>query len=273
MLALPHMSEIPVQLIDSHAHLDGPDFDEDRDAVFERARDAGVVEIVVVGAGGDMETVERTVALAEQREGVHATVGVHPHDAGKLDDAWWPRLRELAARDDVVAVGETGLDSYYDHSEHDVQRRRFREFVELARDVDKPVICHIRDAHDDAKTILRETRAAELGAVIHCFTGTPEDARDYAAMGCYVSFSGIVTFKGVSAEPIRQAVREVPLDRVLVETDCPYLAPVPNRGKRNEPAYVVHTAEVVAREAGIELVDFAAKTVANTRRFFRLTPD
>jgi len=265
------MPDAAVQLIDSHAHLDGPEFDEDRDEVFARARAAGVVEIVIVGAGGDMETVERTVRLAAGRDGVHATVGVHPHDAAKLEESWWPRLRELAARPDVVAVGETGLDYYYDHSPHDVQRQRFREFVELAREVGKPVVCHIRDAHDDAKAILRETRAAELGAVIHCFTGTAADARDYAEMGCYVSFSGIVTFKGKSANPIREAVREVPLDRLLVETDCPYLAPVPNRGKRNEPAYVVHTAEVVAREAGVDLAELAARTVANTRRFFRLT--
>ncbi len=261
-----------MQLIDSHAHIDGPEFDGDRDEVLARAAAAGVTDIVIVGAAGDMETAERTVRIAAGAPNLHATVGVHPHDAAKLEDSWWPRLRELAAMDEVVAVGETGLDYYYDHSPHDVQRQRFREFVDLARDVGKPIVCHIRDAHDDAKAILRDTAAAELGAVIHCFTGTPEDARDYAAMGCYVSFSGIITFKGKSADPIRAAVREVPRDRILVETDCPYLAPVPNRGKRNEPAYVVHTAEVVAREAGMDVATLAEATVANTRRFFRLTP-
>ncbi len=261
-----------MELIDSHAHIDGPEFDDDREQVIARARAAGVSEIVIVGAAGDMETAERTVRIAEAHDGIHATVGVHPHDAAKLQESWWQRLRELAERDSVCAVGETGLDYHYDHSPRDVQRQRFAEFVELAREVGKPVVCHIRDAHDDAKAILKETRAAELGALVHCFTGEPEDAADYVEMGCYVSFSGIVTFRGKSCQPIREAVRRVPLDRVLVETDCPYLAPHPNRGKRNEPAWVVHTAEVVAREAGVSPEQLAAATVANTRRFFRLTP-
>jgi len=261
-----------MELIDSHAHIDGPEFDDDREEVIARARAAGVSEIVIVGAAGDLATAERTVRIAEEHDGIHATVGVHPHDAAKLEPDWWPRLRELAQRDVVCGVGETGLDYHYDHSPRDVQRQRFAEFIELARDVGKPVVCHIRDAHDDAKDILKQTRAAEIGALVHCFTGEPVDAADYIELGCYVSFSGIVTFKGKSAAPIRAAVREVPLDRIMVETDCPYLAPHPNRGKRNEPAWVVHTAEVVAREAGVRPEELAAATVANTRRFFRLTP-
>jgi TatD DNase family protein len=260
-----------MEFIDSHAHLDGPEFDSDRDEVLRRARAAGVAEIVVVGAAGDLETAERTVRLAEEEERLYATVGVHPHDAARMEESWWPRLRDLAGRKRVVGIGETGLDYHYDHSPPEVQKRRFAEFVELGRDVGKPVVCHVRDAHADARAILKATGAAEVGAVIHCFTGTPEDARSYVGMGCYISFSGIVTFKGKSAAPIRAAVREVPLDRLLIETDCPYLAPVPNRGKRNEPAFVVHTAEVVAQEAGIDLTELAARTVANTRRFFHLT--
>jgi TatD DNase family protein len=228
-----------------------------------------VREIICVGAAGDLATAERTVALAEREPGLFATVGVHPHDAAVMTDDWWPALRALARRDCVVGVGETGLDYYYDHSPRGAQQQRFREFVALARELGKPIVCHVRDAHPDAKRILDDTRAAELGAVIHCFTGTPDDARDYAAMGCYVSFSGITTFK--SAAPIRAAVREVPLERILIETDCPYLAPTPHRGKRNEPAFVARTAAVVAEAAGVPMSELAAATVANTRRLFRLT--
>jgi TatD DNase family protein len=261
----------PLRFIDSHAHLDGPDFDADREAVLARARAAGVSPMVIVGAAGDLATAERTVRLAEREPDLYATVGVHPHDAAKLEPAWWPRLRELAARPKVVGIGETGLDYHYDHSPRDVQRERFRAFVALARELDKPVVCHIRDAHDDARAILAETGAAAVGAVIHCFTGAPEDAAAYAAMGLYVSFSGIITFRSRTCDPIRAAVREVPLDRILIETDAPYLAPMPHRGKRNEPAFVLHTAEVVAREAGVDLARLAAATTANTARFFRLT--
>lgn len=264
-------SSAPIEWIDSHAHIDGPEFDADRDDVIARARAAGVTDIVVVGAAGDLATAERAVRLAAGHERLHATVGVHPHDAAKLAPDWWEPLERLARADCVCAIGETGLDYHYDHSPRDVQRRRFAEFVELARRVGKPVVCHIRDAHADAKAILRETGAAEVGAVIHCFTGTPDDARDYVDLGCYVSFSGIVTFPSRSCEPIRAAVRQVPLDRVLVETDCPYLAPVPHRGRRNEPAWVAQTGEVVARAAGIDVAVLAAATTANARRFFRLT--
>jgi len=262
------MSE-PLQFIDSHAHLDGPDFDGDRADVLARARAAGVSPMVLIGAAGDLATAHRTVDLAETEDDLFATVGVHPHEAGKMQDDWWPTLRSLAEREVVVGVGETGLDYYYDSSPRDVQQRRFREFVDFGHEVGKPIVCHIRDAHDDAKAIIEEHRAGEAGAVIHCFTGGPQDARDYVALGCYVSFSGIVTFK--SAESLRAAVREVPHDRLLVETDCPYLAPVPRRGKRNEPAFVVHTAEIVAREAGLSLAELSRATVANTKRFFRLT--
>jgi len=262
---------MPASLIDSHAHLDGPEFDDDRAEVLARARDAGVEEIIVIGAAGDMATAHRAVALAEREHKIYATVGVHPHHAGKMEESWWPELRELAGKHKVVGIGETGLDYHYDYSPRDIQRQRFGEFIELGRDLGKPVICHVRDAHDDAKAILREHAAAELGCVIHCFTGTPEDARDYVAMGCYISFSGIVTFKGKKSDPLREAVREVPLDRILVETDCPYLSPQPWRGKRNEPAYVAHTAEVVAHEAGVDLAVLAKTTVATTRSLFSLT--
>lgn len=257
-------------LTDSHAHVDGPEFDADRDQVLARARAAGVRRIVVIGAVGEPASAERAVALAERDPDVFATVATHPHDAGKMTADWWAVHERLATHPRVVAIGETGLDYYYDHSARDAQADAFRRFVALARQVGKPVVCHVRDAHAEARAILAEEGAAEVGGVIHCFTGTPDDAAAYVAMGFHVSFSGIVTYK--NAQPIRDAVRRVSLDRILVETDCPYLAPVPVRGRRNEPAYVVHTAAVVAREAGIELAALAAATVANTARIFRFPP-
>ncbi len=179
---------------------------------------------------------------------------------------WWAVHDRLARHPRVVAVGETGLDYYYDHSPRDVQQAAFARFIELARAVGKPVVCHIRDAHDDARAILREGGVADC--VIHCFTGTPDDARAYAGMGYYVSFSGIVTYK--TAQPLRDAVPLVPRDRLLIETDCPYLAPIPRRGKRNEPAFLTHTAEVVARCSGMSFEELAEVTTRNACRVFGL---
>ena len=256
-----------LELTDSHAHVDGPEFDADRDAVLTRARAAGVKRIVVIGAVGDIASAQRAVDLAERDPDVFATVATHPHDAGQLTDAWWQVHERLARHPRVVAIGETGLDFFYAHGPRDAQAVAFRRFVALARAVGKPVVCHVRDAHAEARAILAETGAAEVGGIIHCFTGTPDDAAAYVELGFHVSFSGIVTYK--TAQPIRDAVRRVPLARILIETDCPYLAPIPQRGKRNEPAFVVHTAEVVAREAGVPLAELAAATVANTARIFR----
>jgi len=265
-------AELP-ELCDSHAHVDGPEFDGDRDEVLARAAAAGVRRIVVIGAVGDPSSAERAVALAERAPAggpaMWATVATHPHDVAQMTPDWWAVHERLARHPKVVAIGETGLDYYYDHSPREAQQEAFRRFVALAREVGKPVVCHIRDAHDEARAILAETGAAEVGGVIHCFTGTPDDASAYVDMGFYVSFSGIVTYK--NAAPIREAVRRVPVDRLLVETDCPYLAPIPKRGKRNEPAFVVHTAEVVAREAGLPLSDLARATVANACAVFGLT--
>jgi TatD DNase family protein len=259
----------PLQLFDSHAHVDGPEFDGDRAEALARARAAGVRRMIVIGAVGDPSSAERSVALAEQDPDIWATVATHPHDVEKMTPDWWAVHERLAADPRVVAIGETGLDYYYDHSPREAQGAAFRRFIQLAHTVGKPVVCHIRDAHEDARAILVEERAMELGGVVHCFTGTPDDARAYAALGCYVSFSGIITYK--TAQPIRDAVAFVPKDRILIETDCPYLAPIPKRGKRNEPAFVVHTAAVVAQCAGLDLAELAAISTANTQRVFRLT--
>jgi TatD DNase family protein len=257
-----------IQLFDSHAHVDGPEFDSDRDAVLARARAAGVQRMVVIGAVGDTSSAERSVALAERDPEVWATVATHPHDVEKMTDAWWAVHERLAPHPRVVAIGETGLDYYYDHSPREQQRAAFARFIELAHAVGKPVVCHIRDAHDDARAILTAGRVTDC--VIHCFTGTPDDARAYAELGYYVSFSGIVTYK--TAQPLRDSVPLVPRERLLIETDCPYLAPVPRRGKRNEPSFLTHTAEVVARCAGMSFEDLAAVTTQNACRVFRLPP-
>jgi TatD DNase family protein len=257
-----------MMLFDSHAHVDGKEFDGDRDEVLARARTAGVQRIVVIGAVGDPESAERAVALAERDPDIWATVATHPHDVAQMTDDWWAVHERLAHHPRVVAVGETGLDYYYDHSPRDTQRAAFARFIELARAVKKPVVCHIRDAHDDARQILADGGVTDC--VIHCFTGSPDDARAYAERGYYVSFSGIVTYK--TAQPLRDAVPLVPRDRLLIETDCPYLAPVPRRGKRNEPGFLPHTAEVVARCSGMSFDELAEATTRNACRVFRLPP-
>ena len=255
-------------LFDSHAHVDGPEFDADRDDVLARARAAGVSRMVVIGAVGDTTSAERSVALAERDPEIWATVATHPHDVANMTPAWWDVHERLAPHPRVVAIGETGLDYHYDHSPRDVQAAAFARFIELAHRVDKPVVCHIRDAHERAREILIAGRAMDLGCVIHCFTGTPDDARAYAALGCYVSFSGIVTYK--TAQALRDAVPLVPRDRLLIETDCPYLAPIPKRGRRNEPGFLLHTAEEVARCAGMSFEQLAETTAQNACRVFRL---
>jgi TatD DNase family protein len=256
-------------LFDSHCHVDGPEFDEDRNDVLSRARAAGVQRMVVIGAVGDTTSAERSVALAERDPDVWATVATHPHDVAQMTDEWWAVHERLAPHPRVVAIGETGLDYYYNHSPKETQRAAFARFIELAHRVNKPVVCHIRDAHEEAREILVANKAPELGCVIHCFTGTPDDARAYAALGCYVSFSGIVTYK--TAQALRDSVPLVPRERLLIETDCPYLAPIPKRGKRNEPAFITHTAEVVATAAGMSFEDLARQTAENAVRVFRLS--
>src|SRR5690606_21322292 len=197
-----------LELIDSHCHIDGDRFDGDRTAVLERARAAGVVASVVVGGTSrTIEDLDRPVRICGDAPDLFPTVGVHPHDAEVVDQAMLDAIERLCRLPRVVAVGESGLDYHYDHSPRDVQRAAFIAHLRLGRRVGKPVICHVRDAHDDARRILADEGAAEVGAVIHCFTGTPEDAAAYAAMDLYVSFSGIVTFPSKTSDPIRAAVR------------------------------------------------------------------
>jgi TatD DNase family protein len=256
-------------IVDSHCHLDFEDFRDDLPAILERARAANLVRMVCVGSGGDLATAERAVALAGREPDVFAAIGIHPHDAEKLQPELWPALEALAKQERVVGIGETGLDYFYDHSARPVQREVFARFLGLAYAVKRPVICHVRDAHDDAITVLRAGPLPEPGGVIHCFSGKVDDARRYLDLGLYLSFSGVLTFK--KADEIRAAAAYAPEDRILVETDAPYLAPVPHRGQRNEPAYVVKTLEALANVRGVSLARAAEATTANAFRLFDLT--
>ena len=261
-----------MSLIDTHAHLDFGKFDADRDLVLERARKAGVGTIVNVGT--DLASSRRAVELAAQHDMIYAAVGMHPHDAKKLDGAALAELRDLAQRPNVVAVGEIGLDYYRDLSPRNAQRRAFQAQLAWAAKLEKPVIIHDRDAHDQVmelladwgKTLGRSTLAGRLG-VLHTFSGDRAMAERAIDLGFYISISGPVTYKNAGQLP--DVVRALPLNRILVETDCPFLAPHPYRGKRNEPAYVRLVAERIAELLDIPLDDLARATTANAKRLFQ----
>lgn len=257
--------------IDSHCHIDGEAFDADRNEIVRRARDAGVKAMLNVGTGNPHDgEIERAVRVAEQFENVFASVGVHPHDAKLYDDEAEVRLITLARESSkVIAWGEIGLDFYYDHSPRDVQREVFVRQIRTARELDLPIIIHSRDADDETVEILtRECAHENFRGIMHCFGGTAEMAESLMKIGFLISFAGNVTFK--KAENLRDAARVVPLEKLLIETDCPYLAPLPMRGKRNEPAYVVHTAQFLADFYGVELEELARQTTENFLKFFRL---
>jgi TatD DNase family protein len=253
-------------MIDSHCHLDGDRFGAELPAVLERARAAGVTAMICVGSGEDLTSARASVEIAGRESDVYATVGVHPHDVRGMTETDWSELNMLAALPRVVGVGETGLDYHYDRSPRDVQQAAYRRFVALARAVRKPLSSHVRDAHADAATILRDENAADVGGVIHCFTGNVDDARSYLDLGHHLSFSGILTVK--AADDIRAAAAFAPADSILVETDAPFLAPIPHRGKRNEPAFIARTLETLATLRGISLEEADRVTTENTRRLF-----
>ncbi|MCA1630254.1 MAG: TatD family hydrolase [Acidobacteria bacterium] len=255
--------------IDSHAHIDGEEFDADRDEVLARARGAGVDRILNVGTGDPHGgSLERAVELAERCEDVYAAVGVHPHDARLFDEAAAERVRGIVRGSErVVAWGEIGLDYHYDNSPREAQREVFRAQLRMAREESLPVIIHSREADEDTVAILEdEWRGSARAGVLHCFGGGLWMAERALALGFYVSFAGTVTFK--KAVPLREIARRVPLERLLIETDCPFLAPVPLRGRRNEPAFVVETARFLASLRGEVLEDFARATSSNFARLF-----
>jgi TatD DNase family protein len=253
-------------IIDSHAHLTWDSFAEDQAAVIERAHSEGVVQIVQ--AGVDLSTIPEMVKIAERYEHIYFGAGIHPHEAKHWSEDAAKALREAARHPKMVAIGECGLDFYYDHSDRDCQKKVFREQVAIARELDKPLIIHTRDAWEETFAILAEEGQGKIIGVFHCFTGSPEVLPAVGKLDFYVSFSGIITFKNALA--IQEAAKLVPADRLLVETDCPYLAPVPHRGKRNEPSYVWHVAEKVALLRGEELTLLASQATDNARRLFKL---
>ncbi|HEV7372571.1 TatD family hydrolase [Arenibaculum sp.] len=257
-------------LVDSHCHLDFPDFADERDEVVARARRAGVARMITICTY--LSRFDRIREIAQAYPDVYCTVGVHPHNAGsELAGVSAERIAELAAHPKVVGIGETGLDYYYDKSPRDAQERSFRIHCRAARDTGLPVIVHTRDADEDTGRILEEEGAGRgLDGVLHCFSSGRALAEKALEMGFYVSLSGIVTFR--NSEELRAIVGTVPLDRILVETDAPFLAPVPKRGKRNEPAFVAHTAAVVAEVKGVTPAELARRSTENALRLFSRMP-
>lgn len=249
-------------MIDSHCHLDSKEFDLDRDEVIERALAAGVKNMVAIGTGNGPPDLEAGIRLAEKYPSFYATVGVHPHDASKAESATFARLAELLKHKKVVALGEIGLDYHYDFSPRDTQRAVFIEQMRIAADAKKPLVIHTREAWDDTLSLLREHWQG--GGIMHCFSGGPEEARQALELGFHLSFGGIVTFP--KALNVQEAARISPSDRILIETDAPYLAPVPKRGKRNEPAFVVETAKKLAELRGESLKSITTATTTNFRR-------
>jgi len=252
-------------MIDSHCHLDSEQFNDDREAVIERALAAGVESMVAIGSGDGPPDLEAGIRLADRYPFIYATIGVHPHDAANATVETYRRLSELTAHAKVIAIGEIGLDFHYDHSPRDVQRDVFVEQMRIARDAQKPIVIHTRSAWEDTIALLREHWALSgLGGIIHCFSEGPREAEQALAIGFHISFAGIVTFPKATA--IQEAARITPSDRLLIETDAPFLAPVPKRGKRNEPAFVVETARKLAELRGVTAGEIAQTTADNWRR-------
>lgn len=259
------MSTESIALIDSHVHLDFDKFDQDRDAVIERAHAANVQTMITIGCR--LPSCKKAIAIAEQNPSIYATVGVHPHQAAETDDEELGEIEALLQHPKVVGLGETGLDYFYMNSPKEVQLDVFRKHIQLSQRSDMPLIIHTRDAEDDTIRLLQEEHNGKpYKGVIHCFTGSLELAQTCMDLGFYISISGIATF----VKSLQKVIKQLPVERLLVETDAPYLAPVPHRGERNEPAYVRHTAEKLAGLFDLPLSTFASHTTANTRTLFNL---
>jgi TatD DNase family protein len=246
-------------LVDTHCHLDNEQFEPDREAVIDRARAAGVERMMAIGTGDGPPDLEAAIRLAESHPFIYATIGIHPHDASKASDETFERLRELSRHPKVLAIGEIGLDYHYDFSPREIQRQVFERQLGLARETGKPIVIHTREAWADTLEVFRACWQGE--GIMHCFTGDEGQAREALDLGFYLSFGGVLTFP--KAESVRQAARIAPQDRILIETDCPYLAPVPHRGKRNEPAYITQTASRLAEVRGCTLEAIAEATTRN----------
>lgn len=264
--------------IDSHCHLDGPRFDSDREQVIARAREAGIVNVLAVGTGDGPGTLDCAVKIAEQHDFIYATIGIHPHEAKMAQEADFVELEQLARNPKVIAWGEIGLDYYYDHSPRDVQQNVFTRQMEMARAAKLPIVIHCRpsDNSDNAwqdclDLIEQHWTPSGLGGVLHCFTGEWVHAKRALDLGFMISFAGNITFP--KAQQIRDSAKQVPLDRMLIETDSPFLAPIPYRGKRNEPTFVKEVARQIGELRGMSTEEIGHLTSQNFYHFFSLKPD
>ncbi|MBZ4646114.1 MAG: TatD DNase family protein [Petroclostridium sp.] len=251
---------------DSHAHYDDRRFDVDREILLESMKQKGVSYIL--NAASNIATSLECINLAENYDFIYASVGVHPHDVGDISENAMGLLADLAKNPRVVAVGEIGLDYYYDHSPREVQRYWFRRQIQLAKELDLPVIIHNRDAHADSMEIVTSEDISSIGGVFHCFSGSWEMAKKLLEMGIYISIAGPITFN--NAVKSIEVVKNLPIDKLLIETDCPYLTPIPHRGKRNDSTYIRYTAEKIAEIKGITVEEVAERTMENTKRLFRI---
>jgi TatD DNase family protein len=255
-------------LTDSHAHIDYDSYDTDRDEMLGRAQSTGVQRILNIALGPESEKFEKAFSLFELSKDISIAVGVHPHDAGKMDEDAYNKFKAYAARSGVSALGEIGLDYYYENSPREAQVKWFGRFLDLALELKLPVTIHSRDAFDDTyEAVSKRDIFRKVGGVLHCFTGTAEEAKKFLDLGAYISFSGIITFK--KAEELRQTAKSVPIEKMLIETDAPFLTPDPYRGKRNEPAYVLRVAETIAALKGLSVEEVAKITSENAARLFR----
>lgn len=253
-------------LIDTHAHLNDEKFISDQDEVIKRAKQQGLTSIINIGY--NRETILQTIDLINKYEFIYAAIGWHPNDAHEMREADLAFIEELSKHQKVLAIGEIGLDYYWDFAPKEVQKKVFKQQINLAKRVDLPIIIHDRDAHQDILTILKEENAVKVGGIMHSFSGSLEMARECIEMGFYISFSGPITFK--NAKKPKEVAANIPLERILIETDCPYLTPEPYRGKRNEPAYVKYIAEKIAELRGLAVEEIIKITNENAKRIFKL---
>jgi TatD DNase family protein len=258
-----------MELVDSHAHIDFPQFADDREAMLERARLAGVSALLAIGTGPGPQKLDSALPYADRYDWIYASIGIHPHEAKQATPQHYDELTELAKHPKVIAWGEIGLDYYYDHSPRETQHTVFRQQMELAHQAKLPIIIHCRDAWEDCLRLIEEQWAPTgLGGILHCFTGTLEEARRGLDAGFMISFAGNSTYP--KTQNVRDVARDIPLERMLIETDSPFLAPQAYRGKRNEPAYVGEVARTLANVRNLSPEELAASTAANFRRFFYL---
>lgn len=253
-------------LFDSHAHLDDKRFNDDRDEVIQRAKDAGVKYIMNPGA--DFESSQRAVDLAAKYDMIYAAVGIHPHDAKTMDDTMLQLIKAMARKPKVKAIGEIGLDFHYDYSPREVQEKWFVEQIRLAKELNLPIIIHDREANQPVMDLLKQEKAFDTGVLMHCYSGSAELARQYVKLGAYLSIAGPITFK--NARKTVEVVETMPLERMMIETDSPYLTPMPYRGKRNESSYVRYVAERIAEIKGRSVDEVAVQTLENAKAFFRI---